>query len=117
MITSWELYWITRLDGILNASIGVAVLGFVVALFSSLVLFIEEKEKARPWIKRGFITGFLFGAIAVLIPSSKEMAAILVLPKIANSQLIQQKIPQEAAELYTMAKEWMKEKVERKESK
>ena len=44
---------------------------------------------------------------AILTPSTKQMAAIIVVPKIVNSTAVQKDIP----ELYSLGVEWLKDKL------
>ena len=54
-----------------------------------------------------------FGALFVIvllqavIPTTRQMAAILVIPAIANSEFVQKDLPADLREIYTLAKEGM----------
>lgn len=43
-----------------------------------------------------------------MIPSTKEMATIYVIPKIVNSEFVNETLPQEMGEIYNLAKDWMR---------
>ena len=49
----------------------------------------------------------------VLTPTTKQMAAIIVVPAIANSKVVQEDIPSEVREMYGLAKEWMKSELQK----
>ena len=107
MITSTQLYWITRLtyiDALLS----------IVALMSAIAFFaiasgvctgtIKWEGKITKKIRNTAIPCFLLSVIGlVFIPSTKEMAAILVIPQIANSE----KVQEAGGKLYDLAVEWM----------
>lgn len=87
MLTSWEIYWITRLE-----SIGISMLIIsVVSLFIFIVTFFKYlKHDIDSLYYKFSISVFVISIfIASMIPSTKEMAAIYVLPKIVNNEKIQ----------------------------
>lgn len=55
-----------------------------------------------------FACDFLFTSIVILLPTTKEMAAITIIPMMANSQAAQQ-LPDVATEFVSLAKDWLKE--------
>ncbi|MBO6031790.1 MAG: hypothetical protein J6Q22_10080 [Prevotella sp.] len=119
MITQAQMYWLTRLDSIHGCMIPfvfIAVfsaIGFVL----SMILYIlardnQENELAKnlknsrrvcSWI---FLVSFLICVITtIFLPTTKEMAAILVVPRIVNSE----KIQTVGNKIYDLAVEWMEE--------
>lgn len=117
IITEWQMYWITRLDGISTFFAVMAVFIWGIGGFVALCLlcgFIAKKMKERKkvlmvltistWIfmESIFITG------NILIPSTKAMVAILAIPAISRSEDIQE-IPGNMAKLINKNLiEWMK---------
>ena len=65
----------------------------------------DSVQKIKSYCKISAITCACSTLLACIIPSKTEMAAIVVLPAIVNSEAVQT-IP---AELTTLAIEWMKE--------
>ena len=115
IITGWDIYWITRLDGIVGASKGVVVICFVIC-FTSAFLYIASRgsydnfaefltEHGIKLITRSFIIGLLALAVFIFTPTSKQMAMIKVIPAIANNEDIQG----EVKEVYVLAKQGLKE--------
>lgn len=122
MISELSLYLITRCD-----PIGKTL--FVLAFISAILLFIlligniiafcgqEDKECAKclPNIRkaRSYVL-IIFLAMCIgnaLIPTTKEMAFIVVVPKIVNSDFVQKDIPEEVKAIYTYAKDYLKSKL------
>ena len=79
----------------------------------------EAMEAAKePWKKlRSSVSRILFASIPILsliglsnalLPTTREMAAIHVIPMIVNSEAAQ-KLPDIASEFVDLAKDWMKE--------
>lgn len=111
-MSAWTIYLILQLDNIVNmftaASIillAYTVIGFI-AIFASAADADASDEEfsatiASARIKKTGIIGVLCLVLAVFLPSSKTAAAIYLIPAIANNETIQQ----EAAELYSLAKE------------
>ncbi len=75
----------------------------------------DSDETAIKFIKRFFLIFtpimIIFIFAAVLIPTSKQMTTIVVIPKIANAERLDNVNP----EVYDIALEWLK-KIESKEN-
>lgn len=120
IISEWEIYLFTRLDGIrdLFLFLGSLVFGvlFLVAIFYAV--WINEdcyKDKSKHWKRYiGIIAGLAFTLSAcvilhVAVPSTKEAAAIYLIPKIANNEQLQ-KVPDNALKLLNAKLEaWIKD--------
>ena len=121
MITPMQMYWLLKLDDIS---------GFcTVALFVSLFLLwigmtaywigdenANEKDKktVRILFCLAVISGIFFGCVKTFLPSTKQMAAIYVIPAIANNEKIRQ-IGNDTLDitnqLLNLTKEYLEEKV------
>ena len=60
-----------------------------------------------------FIT-LLFSIISIAVPTQKQIATIIILPKLANSEIVQE-LPSDMKDLYGIAKGYLKEKLTVKE--
>lgn len=103
MITTTQMYWIAILDSVTVT----AVIMSVLLAFGTIGAFgFACSEEDHWWLP---ITSTLmlltFVAIATFTPSTKTMAAILVVPKIVNSE----KFQTAGNKLYELAVEWMDE--------
>jgi len=93
MISSWDIYWITRLDAIcLVAAVTWIAIGIVMAVVIVPVLIEGMWGKAKRFFKVSMIVACSALFIGIFTPSTKEFAAIYLLPKIANNEQIQ-KVP------------------------
>lgn len=130
MITSTELYWITRLDtlcdvlktfSIVSGWVGLPfLLGICIAGVCSVidpsdgegVLICSSITKS---CKRAFIYCLVVFStsmlVRVVVPTTAEMAMIKVIPALANSDFIQKDLPSEAKELYVLAKQALEQHV------
>lgn len=117
----FNLYLITRLDSI-NCFSRVLCFVCAVVLFSTLWIgFIEINsgfsDEVKIWqiVKKIVMITIPFLLISALccifIPTTKEMAAIIIAPKVVNNEIIQE----ETKELYGYAKEYIKDLVSDKE--
>lgn len=118
MITTAQMYWLTRLDNVHDLLCGILVATCIAlgtfSVIAGIATFVSDSESElrkaafarRVWLGAALIA-LLSGLIHVFTPTTKEMAAIIVVPKIANSTLVTEKIPQELSELYTLAKQYM----------
>ena len=112
MITTTQMYWLTRLDtfevvGILLTTLGSLVAAPLIIIYN--VLFDELTEMSQRTIRtalRIVVPATLLGfAMAVFVPNTKEMAAIWVVPKLANSE----SVSEIADGVKTLAVEWLEE--------
>ena len=127
MITGWEIYWFTRLDPI-RGLIGMTA---VIGLFVSVLMFLlypafcdifeydeEKKKKSLTWTARlqvaVFSAAILCAFAHALTPTTKEMAAIKVIPMVANSGSIQ-KLGDVGNNMLDLANEWLRELKPKKE--
>jgi uncharacterized membrane protein len=130
MITGWDIYWITRLDGI-NGTLSVFVALAVTALICTALFYgmwintgyltNDDKNTHWGWYKKWLISlSFLIIALSLLvtfIPTTKEAAAIYLIPKIANNEQVQ-KLPDNAMKfLNGKLEEWVSEFDEKKGEK
>ena len=120
IITPMELYWITRLDNI-NVACAILLTVFAISMImSGSILFGDVNidyeqhklnKKARRYTLLTFrlsvFAVFLLISAVVLIPSTKEMAIIKVLPAIVNNPSVQK----ECSDLYRLAKNGLQELV------
>ena len=62
-------------------------------------------------LKRFIVFPILLIVLHHMLPTTKEMAVIYVIPKITNSNFVNETLPAEMKDIYSMAKEWMKETI------
>ena len=120
-MSGWMIYWILKLDVICNlfgvigvfgslAGVGVIIFAYFNYLIhetcgksnSSYELADAESAKNRYLIAKKLfpvsIIMFVILTISIFIPTTKEMATIIVAPKIINSEQMQQ-MPEKLLEL------------------
>lgn len=103
MMTTSQMYWIVTLDSIVIASFILTVIFFVAMLFS---IGLRSDDIVGTWAPvTSAVLALLCLAVNVFTPSTKQMAAILIIPRIANSE----KVQQAGNKLYDLAVEWMDE--------
>ena len=92
MLTWWQVYLWTRLDGIRSLFIiGVVIL--LIGLFFYVVILADSSydwEDIKKWFFLQLSLGVLFLLLSVAIPSKEDFALIYVLPKIVNNEKVQQ---------------------------
>ena len=141
-ITPSMIYWLTRLDefgillGIIFACVVIVaianVVGGFIAMYSASTdqlynhpfRLAESKHSIKVRFRRAVryaLAALLVGMVYSSIPSTKQAAAIIVIPKIANSEVVAE-MGDTAKELVVLAKAWLVElkpqaEVENKEVK
>jgi len=111
MITAWELYWLTRLDAMNIAAIIVAAICLVGLIVGSIIyvttdeqaLWKSERATAKLALRVSIPCGILALMALIFIPTTQEMAAITVIPMLANET-----VEKDAGKLYKLSVEWMK---------
>lgn len=113
MITPSLVYWITRLDAIRSAAGALCVLSVLAVgggLFALFVCTADDvpapfREIWRKATRTAAALLLVSGVVLVLTPTKREMAAIIVLPKIANSETV----AEIGDGVKTLAVEWLEE--------
>ncbi len=122
MITPTQMYWLVKLDDMRHALRSIAALPIslvIVLVILMAIVFVQHadedsdtKAKVLNDLRRGVVwcLSMLLVVVALdvfrsFIPSTRQMAAIIVVPKIANSE----KIQIAGNKLYEIAVEWMDE--------
>jgi len=124
MITSWDIYWITRLDEIhgicwflvIAAAITIAVLLAMAVWAADQIEPEKAKKRLSLSIKMAVFacTIFIFGSF---VPSTKDFAAIYLIPKIANNEQVQ-KVPENLVRLLnTKMEAWITDMTPQKAKK
>lgn len=114
-ITPWTIYWLTRLGRISDYAEILAVLSVIALIGVSAAYFCataaEDDDAVHAFgkaVKIAIPSMLIFGLVHALTPNTKEMAAILVIPRIANSELAGE-VGEAAKEMVGLAREWMAE--------
>lgn len=120
-LTVWQMYWLTRLDGmhVLLWMLCIASLMFcVVGVIAWLVGVCDNDDDVvlfgRRCVWRFCVSATVFGVLLTLIPTTKQAAVIYCVPAIVNSEFVNKTLPAEAGEVYGLAKAWLTEQVEKK---
>ena len=125
MITPMQMYWLLKLDDIINISLAIFVLtfvGFVICLVGATSYKGEEYfecEYNKFKTGRNILFWFVlfFGSIVMFVPSTKQMAAIYVVPAIVNNERVQQiggKTLDISNQLLDLTKEYLESKAKNK---
>lgn len=104
MITEWDIYWLTRMDALCMCLV---ILCSVATCAWSLWAFIFIAEnKAFPKVSHFVLAAaVLCGIGRAFTPTTNEMAAIKVIPRLANNE----DLKGVGSEITDLAKAWLKE--------
>lgn len=113
-LTPFTIYMIMQADTIISACQTVAIIGLAASGLAAMLLPIlcevvqENREILKSFPKKTIAAVFMVCALGyILIPSTKTLAAMIVVPAIANSQAVQKDFP----ELYDLAVNKLKEQL------
>jgi hypothetical protein len=112
-LTTMQLYWIIKLDtflditGFLSFLLGLLAFTCIIGLFSCSIIqdFKEFLSIWKKFSKYSIPLFIIFLSVSVFLPTTKQMAALIVLPKIINNEKVQE-IPQK---LLDLGIEWLDE--------
>jgi dihydroorotase-like cyclic amidohydrolase len=119
IITSTEMYWLLKLDDIRGLFIAVAVFTAIAGGITTIARMVmcgplseDTDESLQSRVRKAsnltLIAAFVFGMIATFLPSTKQYAAIKVIPLILNSDALKQ-VAADASDLYSLGIKGLKE--------
>lgn len=109
MITATQMYWLVTMDSIVHASAIIAIALGVMA-FLTIPMVLDDLPKWTP--SAIALVAVAFALAAAFVPTTRQMAAIVMVPKIANNE----KVQAAGDKLYDLAVEWMDELRPRKKA-
>ena len=105
LITPSDIYWLTRLDGLIGAGVALMVSAGLATFAVCMYAGMEDEPKAFRWLWLTVPLFLLGGAVQVFVPTTREAIAIVVVPKIANNEDVQGL----GADTVKLAREWLEE--------
>lgn len=109
------MYWLMMLDNIRDTLTYFIAFGIAGVAIFFCIGSIEEHKGALRYAKISAILACL-GVLGIMfLPNTKQMATIIVVPKVVNSEFVNETLPAEAKELYSLTKTWLTEKSKGKE--
>lgn len=114
MITHEMMYWITRLDNLIIAFTFLIIFSGMGICIRLIFLFLEPDQKSTKTTKKLMIVcivGFCVSFTGIMfVPSTKDIAAIYLIPKIVNNEQAQ-KLPANLLSLLNKKlEEWLQDK-------
>ena len=122
MITESTIYWVTRFDAVRDLVAALLVISIIFVIGSSIASgivssdrnsWLNDKGKLILPIKFLMVSGIALVVcmmLAVFVPTTKEYAAMKILPKIANDEALNT-LSQDGKELYRLTVDYLKEQV------
>ena len=117
-MTTFQMYLFTRVDKLLNlfgTASGVLLFVFALSTISFVLSYVDgyndTEKRLTKWFFFSSLPLFLFSiAVYVLTPSQKELAAIVVVPKILSVENVDkiQKIGADGVDIVKLATEYTK---------
>ncbi len=119
MISSWDIYWLTRLEPIHNLTGLIGFFSTFAAFFTVIGYLItqgsenkQEKAASKTLGKLSFFTvplAVISVLITTLLPSMKGVAAIIVVPKVINAVAQTEDFKQIPTNIVDLANSWLVE--------
>jgi hypothetical protein len=116
------VYWVTRLDT-LTETLGILfIVSCVIAVITGIVIIVAGLEceldntniikSALKVFKPTIIILLTTGLLKCFIPTTAEACLIYTLPKIANSNVIQNEVPETINNIFKIANKCLEDKLE-----
>ena len=120
-MSGWDIYWLLKLDDIRHLLAGIASIGAFLAgaglIFLPLMSFSTD-DKTPKWVFRALIAVAMLAALSgvtkAFLPSTKQMAAIMVIPKVATAENMEA-VSADTKEVYGIFKQWLRDKAKEEE--
>lgn len=119
MITESSVFWILKLDDIQNIFIFLWVVFGFFSIVTTILYMVNTFDSSfdkrladavKPWWIFCMVCTFISVTTVFLLPSTKQMAMIKVIPVIANSEIVGE-MSADAKELYRMGIDAIKEQL------
>lgn len=111
-ISGWSVYWLLQLDAIRTFFEVFTVFGgfgFIIAVAALVTAPTEgHRDIVKPFVVLGTILLPVILAGVVLIPTTKTMAAILIVPRLATAENLQT-VSKDTGDLYKLAMQRLKD--------
>jgi len=111
-ISPWTIYLIGQADNLQQLFVAITVVGCVICFIMGLVCVVTDGEVnpfmgSRPLLFFAVALAIIGLTLATLTPSSKTLAAMYIIPKIANNEQLQK----DGGDIYKLAVEFAKDKL------
>ena len=109
-MTAFEMYLVLKLDNIINLCVAVVIISGVISAIICMLMMVlkSEGERIEQWhikiAKYSSVACFIFALLLTFLPTTKQMAAIKLVPMILESRL-----PDDATEIYRLGIEKLKD--------
>jgi hypothetical protein len=109
-ITSWDIYWILKLDEIIEVCRMIAIFSIFFAFVVGVICMIEKDDtgmicNCMKLFRLFCLITVLFGAVALFLPTTRQCFAMSYGPNILNSKLVKEDLPEEVKEIYQSIKQ------------
>ena len=112
-MSEWTIYLWTRVDSV-YFTVGLFCWVFLFGMIAATIITAIKKNDGDDVSWKPIIRLWIFmvslGMLSCAIPTSKDYAMMKVIPQLANSEISQQ-IQKDMPEIYTMAKDALKEMI------
>ena len=123
-VTAFDIYLIGIMDKIVEPTLVIGGFSFAIGLFCLVARFLNELtcceglmnegdkdaiRKLASWAKRMLTIGATLLVIGSLAPSTKLLAAMYVVPAIANSEIASKDLPEACKAIVKAATEWVEQ--------
>jgi len=103
----WQIYLISQVDSLLTTCAVLLIIGVIIGIIMVFIGVSDENDKVIAGAKKLLYWLTIPLAIVIFTPSSKTLAAMYVIPKIADSQFMQQ-VPDK---LTSLANKWLDKQI------
>ena len=120
MVSGWELYFVLKLDSFHAFFQTIGGIGLISSVLGSIIATVASFDddgttrmianKAASLFRKMLVVSVLFVVAGLLLPTTKQAAAVLIIPKIATNENVEM-ISDEAKSLYSLAKEYFLENI------
>lgn len=115
MISEFSLYWILKLDDICRALFALSLTAFAISMITGFIWGVQTTEgeyaaarTARNICKKSLLISVILFSVYTFIPTTKQIAAIKVIPAITNSDIASE-LSEDAKSVYRLGVQAIKD--------
>jgi uncharacterized membrane protein len=108
IMTEMSLYWLTRFDGLIVFFSSLAFLVVTISAIRCICIFVNDGGHTILDILL-YVSGPLLIFICAMTPTTKEMAAIIIIPKIYNATTSNEEFKKLPNNILNLANEYIEE--------
>lgn len=109
----WQMYLLLKLDDVQGLFLGLCIMLSIALVVIVIIGAINIDMESKPFPKKLSLwvgtPALFFCLVAVTMPDTKQMAAIIIVPKVCNAVMADSSLKKIPSQITNLASEWLEE--------